>query len=528
MIKTLNFKAGSLKPQRWLVLALTLLTLSLIVGGCGQSGSGVDTAAQDTAVQRIEAAADRGEAAVKQIEAAAQQAQIAARRVEAAAEEAKTIAQQVSFVQSEVSNDGGTQTTVAETEEAGTTEIADNAIKIGVVVTLEGIYANGGKDALRAVEMAIAEFDGQINGRPIETIIEGTDAASTDMALNAVRKLIEEDQVDIVIGPVSSDEGLIIRDYSKDHPNKTFLNGTSAAQDITLRDPSPNFFRFSTDGVQWMAGLGDYVYHEKGYRRIVTLADDYSFTYTQVGGFLIDFCQAGGEVVEKFWTPIGTTDYSSVIEIIPPDIDAIYVALGGTDSLNFIQQFDDFGRHLPIIAGSVTLDQSVLNAETELADYIVGTPSAGPVADNNPNEGWQKFVVTYREMFPDGLPSPSLFANNYYRNTKAALLALQEVNGDLSDDQRSFQEALRNLEFDSPTGHIRLDENRQAIGSNFITEVARNEEGKLYNKFIKEVKDINQTLGLGQEVFVGLGVFSPNNPLCEDIHAVVTNASGNE
>ena len=40
-------------------------------------------------------------------------------------------------------------------------------------------------------------------------------------------------------------------------PDVTFVNGTSAAQDTTLRDPAPNFFRFSTDGAQWMAGLGD-------------------------------------------------------------------------------------------------------------------------------------------------------------------------------------------------------------------------------------------------------------------------------
>ena len=76
----------------------------------------------------------------------------------------------------------------------------------------------------------------------------------------------------------------------------TFLNGTSAAQDTTLRDPAPNFFRFSTDGAQWMAGLGDYSYNDKGYHTVATVAEDYSFPYTQVFGFMAEFCKAGGHV----------------------------------------------------------------------------------------------------------------------------------------------------------------------------------------------------------------------------------------
>ena len=72
----------------------------------------------------------------------------------------------------------------------------------------------------------------------------------------------------------------------------TFVNGTSAAQDTTLRDPAPNFFRFSTDGAQWMAGLGSYAFNDKGYKKVASLAEDYSFPYTQVFGFMAEFCKA--------------------------------------------------------------------------------------------------------------------------------------------------------------------------------------------------------------------------------------------
>ncbi len=57
-----------------------------------------------------------------------------------------------------------------------------------------------------------------------------------------------------------------------------------------------------------MAGLGTYAFDKKGYKKVVTIAEDYSFPYTQVFGFMAEFCKAGGHVADKFWVPIGNKD----------------------------------------------------------------------------------------------------------------------------------------------------------------------------------------------------------------------------
>lgn len=530
--------------RRWLIVMLTLLLLTLTLGGCGFGGTETDTSNGVTA-SRVESAIERAEAAAERVEVAAERAEAAAQQVETAAQQSEAAVEQIRTIEVESAPPPSAEATAetapeetaveATTEEAGETAtaaetetttvdapIADGEpIKVGVIATLTGVYAAGGEDGLRGVEMALAEFNSQVNGRPIELIIESSDGAAPDVALNAARKLIEEDNVDIIVGPLSGDEGLVVRDFAKDYPNKTFLNGVSGAQDTTLRDPAPNFFRFSMDGTQWMAGLGRYVYEEKGYRRVATLADDYSFPYSQVGGFVVDFCQAGGDVSETFWVPLGTTDFSGVVSVLPTDIDAIYIGLGGTDSLNFLEQYQEAGGTAPLIASSISLDQSILSVEGDFANYVVGTSSSGPIADNNPDPDWQQFVAKYQEMFPDGFASPSLFAHGYYLNAKAMMLALHEVEGDLSDGQQAFQAALSGISFDSPTGPVRLDENRQAISSNFITEVDRDENGKLYNKFVAEVPNVAQTLGLEREAYLSLGPLSRNNPLCEDIKILV-------
>ncbi|WP_421875178.1 ABC transporter substrate-binding protein [Pacificispira sp.] len=394
--------------------------------------------------------------------------------------------------------------------------MAQDTIKMGALATLEGAFTVLGEDGMRGVKLALEEFGYEAGGKKIE-LITGSSDASPDSAVRAARKLVEQDGVPILVGPLSGSEGLAVKDYAKTQPDVTFLNGSSAAQDTTLRNPSDNFFRFGTEGAQWMAGLGEYVYEEKGYRKVAVLAEDYSFPYTQVFGFLEPFCRLGGEapVDARFWVPIGNKDYSSVIAALPDDVDAIYVALGGADAVNFLTQYEQAGGELPLIGGSITVDQSVLGSKGRTRDFIIGTPSAGPISDTWDDPRWSAFVDAYKAQFPDGFPSPSLFAHAYYINTKAALLALDEVGGDLSDGGKKYREALSNLSFETPTGMVSLDERRNAVADIFLTEVIEGPEGNLVNKTIKVIPQVSQTLGLSYEKFLEYGQVGRDNPSCE-------------
>jgi branched-chain amino acid transport system substrate-binding protein len=390
---------------------------------------------------------------------------------------------------------------------------AQETIKVGGLATLEGAFTVLGQDSMRGLELALKERNYMAGGKKIE-LITGSSDASPDSAVNAARKLVEQDGVQILVGPLSGDEGLAVKNYAKSQPQVTFINGTSAAQDTTLRDPAPNFFRFTTDGAQWQAGLGEYAYNTKGYKKVVTIAEDYSFPYTQVLGFMLGYCKAGGHVADKFWVPIGNKDFSTIVASIPDDIDAIYVALGGADSVNFLTQYQQGGGSKPLIGGSITVDQTVLGSEGQRRKYIIGTPSAGPIADNWDNASWKSFVAAYKAAYPDGFPSPSLFAHGYYVEAKAMLDALDKVGGDLSDGQKKFRETLTSLEVDTPTGKVTLDKNRNGIADIFLTEVAEGPDGNLFNKVVKVIPQVNQTLGIEESEFLALGPVSRDNPQC--------------
>jgi len=384
---------------------------------------------------------------------------------------------------------------------------AQETLRMGVLATLEGPFAVSGQDSMRGAELALRERNFTAGGKKIE-MIRASSNAQPNVAVDAARKLVEQDKVQILIGPLSGSEGIAVKDYSKTQPQVTFINGSSGAQATTLVNPSPNFFRFNTEGAQWMVGLGEYAFKDKGYKRVALIAEDYAFPYSQAQGFMAGYCKVGGQVVHKAWVPLGSKDYASVIAKLPQDVDALLVILGGSDAVNFLTQYEQAGGNKPMIGGSITVDQTVLNFRGKRRESLLGTISAGPIADRIDTPEWKKFVESYKTNFKDGFPSPSLFAFNYYINTKAALDALDAVKGDLSNNQAKLRETLSKMTLKTPVGDIKLDENRQAVGPTFITEVSKAADGSFYNRVVKVIPQVNQQLNLPKAEFEKMGLGS--------------------
>ena len=136
---------------------------------------------------------------------------------------------------------------------------------------------------------------------------------------------MEQLDADVMIGPLSGDESIAVANYAKQHPDKTFVDGSAGAQDTTLKVQAPNFFRFNGDGAQWNAGLGDIAFNQLGWKTAAVIADDYSFAGRRRPGFIAEFCAAGGQVTKRVFPPLNTTDYSSYAQQMPTDVDGTFV-----------------------------------------------------------------------------------------------------------------------------------------------------------------------------------------------------------
>ena len=391
-------------------------------------------------------------------------------------------------------------------------------IRIGIFSNNEGAFApfegqTWGGAMLPLIERGATAKSGDptdgvdgatIAGKTIEIVYGGSDS-TPDKAVEEARRLVEQENVDILVGPLSGSEGIAVANYSKEQPDVTFVNGIAGAQDSTLKVRSPNFFRFHNDGTQWTAGLGDYAYNELGWRNVVTIGDDYDFPYSQIAGFVAEFCSIGGKVTRRLWPPLGEEDYSSYITQIPENVDGFFMGVGGTGTVAFVRQYEQLRGNLAerIMGGVFMTDPVILK---ELGERVVGVVTAGMTAGDSDRPEYREYADALAEAYPDleGTAS-SVFAYGYYTAMQAIAEALEEVDGDLSDGHEAFRDALANLELDAPLGTIKLDENRQAIMDNFLQQIVADNTGDGVPdvRTIKTIPEVDQTFG---------GFFSPDTP----------------
>lgn len=196
---------------------------------------------------------------------------------------------------------------------------------------------------------------------------------------------------------------------AKSQRGVTFLNGTAAAQEVTLVDPIPNFFRFSTDGAQWTAGLGRTA-HARGHKRVVTVAEDYGFPPRPGAWLHAGVLQCGAYCRSQAWGPDRHQRFQRCDRQHSRGRRCCLCRPGRQPFGQFLKQCFAAGRKLPLIAGTATLDHAVLSQAGVDPEKLLGTQSSGPVASSWISPGCARFAKAYTARYPQGFDFPSLAA----------------------------------------------------------------------------------------------------------------------
>jgi branched-chain amino acid transport system substrate-binding protein len=400
------------------------------------------------------------------------------------------------------------------------TSSSGGTIKLGILSDCQGDFGSFYQDDIGGAQAVLAGHYGgkasgakpsdgmtgaTIAGKSINIVGYGCADSTANKAIEETRRLVEQLGADIMIGPLSGDEGIAVANYAKTQLNKTFINGISGAQDTTLKVQAPNFFRFNPDGAQWSAGLGDYAYNKLGWKTAAVIGDDYAFPYTSLAGFIAEFCAVGGNVTQRIWPPLGTTDYSSYVTQIPKNVDGLFVGVGGAGLISFLKQYQQVNGALntkKIMGNTFWPDPQLLQA--------IGTPMVGAVAANGisadntspQTKAYQADLSVYPDVQKD---AASVFTLGYWSAMTGLAQALKQVNGDISGGQKSLQSALAKQTIDGPYGKISLDTRHQAIFDNWVVQITPPPSGSNVPgiKTIERIPNVDQTFG---------GFFSPTTP----------------
>ena len=261
--------------------------------------------------------------------------------------------------------------------------------KLGLLAPLSGYNAASGDDMRDALQLWVDQHNNTIGGRPLQVFVEDT-AGDANTSVEKARKLVENDQVDIVLGPENADEANATAAWMCQN-QALLLLVIPAGENLTIRQRCPYVLRSGWTAPQPIYPFADYIYNTLGYKKVAAISKDYDQGYEQVGALQRRLADLGGSVVKKLWTPANTTDFGPYLSQIPSGVDAVFAMYGGSDALAFLQSYADFGLKgkIPLITSGTFTDEATLIKMNDNALGIVNSLQYSAVLSNTLNVQYQ-------------------------------------------------------------------------------------------------------------------------------------------
>jgi branched-chain amino acid transport system substrate-binding protein len=354
--------------------------------------------------------------------------------------------------------------------------IAQEKIKIGVIVTLSGPAAVLGQQAREGFALAVKDLGGKMGGRDVE-VMAVDDELKPDAAVTKVRGLLERDKVDFVVGPIFSNILQAIHKPVVD--SRTFLISPNAGpSSYAGKECSPFFYVTSYQNDQVHEILGK-VAQDRGYKRVYVMVPNYQAGKDSVAGFKLDY---KGEIVEETYVPLGTLDFQvELSKIASTKPDAVFTFMPGGMGVSLVKQFKQAGLadQIPFLS-AFTVDESTLPAQQDAAVGMFGGADWAPNLDNPQS---RKFVAEYEAAYNS---VPATYAFQAYDAAMLIDSAVRAVRGDLTN-KNAVAAALKKADFTSLRGGFKFNTNGYPIQDFYLTKVAKRADGKFQTEIVQKV-----------------------------------------
>ena len=352
----------------------------------------------------------------------------------------------------------------------------DGPLRIGLIATYSGPYADYGRQFDAGVALYLQEHGGRIAGRPVQIIKKDTAGPAPDAAKRIAQELIVRDKVSVLTGLDFSPNAYAVSAIATQAKVPTLvMNAASSA--ITTSSPYVARLSFTVQQVtdpmaRWMA--------RDGVKEAYTVVADYASGHDAEAAFRKAFAAAGGKVVGEVRTPMNNPDFSAYVQRIKDaKPQAVFFFFpSGVMPPAFLKVWKERGMEqagIKLYATGEATDDSFLDATGDVALGLV-TSHHYSYAHASPKN--LKFVKDFAAAYGPSL-RPNYFAVTAYDAMAAIDLALTRTKSDTSGDK--VMEALKGLRFESPRGPIEIDAaTRDIVQTVYIRKTSR-VDGRLVN-----------------------------------------------
>jgi len=349
---------------------------------------------------------------------------------------------------------------------ATTVHAQSGPIRIGVLAPLTGPLATPGKDMVDGLRLYWQQANYTAGGRKVELIVSDT-TCNPDQALNQARRLIHQEKVHLLIGPLCGHEGPAVAQVSKE-TGVPLVMDPAGADNVTKWERTPTVVRTAVSASQIGHPWGEYMYRELGLRNVTFIGQDYTFGHEVPLGAVRTFTEAGGKVAKIIWNPVGTKDYGPTISAIPADTDGVSAVVVGADRARLFEAWFNFGMDKKKkIYGGYWLQQDALPQMDDRAIGLIGNSLIYAAGIKTPeNEAFTTaFAKAHKRL-------PSWFAECGFTASLWTKTAIDSIKGNV-EDRAAFLKAMRSVTVKAPRGPLKLDAYDNPIQNVYISRIEK-------------------------------------------------------
>ena len=384
-------------------------------------------------------------------------------------------------------------------------------LRLGFLTVRTGALAAGGRQMEEGIQLFLKERNNTLAGRRVELFIADT-GGNPAGAKTKTQELIEHNRVHVIIGPLATFEALAIDDYIRE-AKVPLITPTSAAQnDLAQQKKNDYVLHAVGTAAQPMHVLGEYAAKKLGYKRVATIADDFTYGHEGEAGFQHAYEDNGGKVVQKLWSPLNAVEYGNYIGQIKPNVDAVYAGFAGINGLRFLKQFNEYGlkSKIQVLGNPTCVDEGVLKNMGDEALGVVTASWYAATIDSADNKRFVKAVMDEYKVIPGFYTAGTYTAGLFLED------ALKAINGRF-EDSAAFVRALHNVRLArGPMGPIRVDEYGKPILNIYIRKVER-KDGALVNAIVETVPDVGQFWKYDPKEFMSSPPYSRDYPVAKNL-----------